>query len=245
MPIFDSLKQVGSSVADLVWPRACLACDAPMSEPAPRCLCAGCEAATSTDPHLVCRRCSSTVGPHVPVDNGCPRCQDERYNFESVTRLGLYDGLLREAILRMKQPNGDALAEEFGRLFAATRRDALLAAAPNVVVPVPMHWRRWWVRRHNQAEGIARGVARELQLPLVRRTFRRVLATPKQTTVTPAERRRNLMNAFRPTGLPGVRNLRVLLVDDVLTTGATADSASQAVRLAGAAQVDVAVLAHR
>jgi ComF family protein len=157
----------------------------------------------------------------------------------------VYDGRLRDAILRIKQPGGDGFAEVLGTLFAASRREKLLASSPQVIVPVPLHWRRWWERRHNQAEGIARGMSSVLGMPVARRAIRRVRGGPKQPAVSAEERRRNVSGAFRPQTLPGVKGLRVLLIDDVLTTGATADAAAESVRTAGAAQVHVAVLAHR
>jgi ComF family protein len=157
----------------------------------------------------------------------------------------VYDGQLREAVLRIKQVAGDALAEALGTLFARKLRQRWERDGPQVVIPVPLHWRRRLTRGYNQAESVARGIAGELRLPLVTRAVRRVRATPKQTGVSAAERRRNVEGAFRPTTLAAVKGLRVLLVDDVLTTGATADATAAAVRTAGAAQVHVAVLAHR
>ena len=241
----DFVRRAWFAATDLVWPRACLVCDEPVSEPSAWCVCPCCVTAMTTDLHLTCPRCSSTVGPHTDVSASCVRCRNERYRFASAIRFGVYDGRLRDAILRIKQPGGDGLAEILGILFAQSHREKLLASAPQVIVPVPVHWRRWWERRHNQSEGIARGVASVLGIPMMRRAVRRVRGNPKQTASTVEERRRNVQGAFRPTTLSGVRGLRVMLIDDVLTTGATADAAAEAVRSAGAAQVHVAVLAHR
>lgn len=239
------LARAWFAVTDLIWPRTCLVCDEPLDEPGEWCVCPACTSAITTDPHAVCPRCASTVGPHTDLSAGCHRCRGERYRFSTVTRLGVYDGSLRTAVLRAKMPSGDGLAEILGTLFARNCREQLLARGPQLVVPVPLHWTRWWDRRHNQAEGIARGLAWELGLPMARRLLRRVRGTPKQSTLTPADRRRNLVGAFRPRTGANVKGLRVLLVDDVLTTGATADAAAVAVRAAEAAQVHVAVLSHR
>lgn len=244
MPLPKSLERAWFSASDLIWPRFCLVCEAAQSEPAEVCICPACVSVITTDPHLTCPRCSSTVGPHADVSEGCARCRNEKYRFGSVTRLATYDGKVRDTILDIKRPGGDALAEALGTLFATFRRERLMASAPHVIVPVPLHWSRWWIRRHNQAEAIARGISEVLGVPM-RRAIRRVQATPKQASVTAVERRKNLVGAFRSTSFPSVRGLRVLLVDDVLTTGATADAATEAVLAAGAAQVHVAVLAHR
>lgn len=245
MTIRATAGRAWAAVSDWVWPRACLLCDAPMTGPAARCLCTSCTSAMSADPHATCPKCGSTVGPHTDTAGGCPRCRGERHRFTGVTRLGMYDGLLRDAVLRAKRPGQDALADALGHLLGDSRRDRLLAGRPDCVVPVPLHWSRWWGRRHNQAEGVARGLAAALGLPVYVRALRRVKATPMQSSVTPAERRRNLVGAFRRRPFAVVRGLRVLLVDDVLTTGATADAAAEALLAGGAAQVTVAVLAHR
>lgn len=239
------LRRAWFAATDWVWPRVCLLCEARMTEPADVCLCPACVTALTTDPHQTCLRCSSTIGPHTDTSAGCSRCRDEVVRFDSATRLGVYDGRLREAVLRIKHVAGDALAEALGTVFAHKLRQRSGSDGPQLVVPVPLHWRRRLTRGYNQAESVARGIATELRVPLATRAVRRVRPTPKQTAVTPAERRRNVAGAFRPTTLAAVKGLRVLLVDDVLTTGATADAVATAVRTAGAAQVHVAVLAHR
>ena len=241
----EPIRRAWFATTDPFWPRSCRICATRLHDPSDVCLCRPCVSVLTTDPHVTCPRCSSTVGPHTDLSSGCPRCRNERYRFQSVTRLGVNGGELRAAILDIKRPGGEELAEDLGTLFAATRGGLVLGSQPQVVVPVPLHWTRWWTRRHNPAEGIARGLANRLGLPLNTRAIRRVRSTPRQATATPTERRKNLIGAFRPTRLPGLLGLRVLLVDDVLTTGATADATTEAVYAAGAAQVDVAVLAHR
>ena len=241
----ELLERAWFAATDWVWPRSCFLCEASISDPAAWCLCPACLTALTTDPHRHCPRCTSSVGPHVETSDGCPKCHRQTFRFDSATRLGAYDGVLRDAVLRVKQPEGGTLAEVLGAVFAAHRREQLLAHKPERIVPVPLHWTRWWTRRHNQAEAVARGMAAVLNVPLARRVIRRVRATPMQSTLTAAERRRNLDGAFRPSPLARLQGVRVLLVDDVLTTGATADAAAAAIRAAGAAQVHAAVLAHR
>ncbi|MFY7951871.1 MAG: ComF family protein, partial [Armatimonadaceae bacterium] len=192
-----------------------------------------------------CPRCSSQVGPHTDTTSGCAVCRASRFHFTGATRLGPYDGLLREAVLKIKQPDGDGLAEALGRVFAEARDEVLRAANTGVIVPVPLHWGRVVSRGHNQAGGLARGLAAVLRQPVLRRALWRVKPTPRQSAGSREQRRANVVGAFRVPPWVRLTGVRVLLVDDVLTTGATADAAAHALRTAGAAQVHVAVLAHR
>lgn len=231
---------------DLVYPPACWVCDAPFDTSAsPHHLCPNCLSAVTTDPHDTCPRCSSTVGPHTDVSAGCPRCRTENFRFSGVTRLGLYDGRLREAVLRAKSLSGEPLAETIGILFATLRRDRLTAEPVDAVVPIPLHWFRRIGRGYNQSAAIARSLADELGAFYRPELLRRVRQTPSQAHQPSAtSRRENVRGAFAVPSRRVVQGLRVLLVDDVLTTGATADDAARALRQAGAAQVRVAVLAH-
>lgn len=234
------------ALGELIWPRDCLLCDAPLLlEPSPVCLCPKCRIELTTDPFATCPRCASSIGPHVPLTGDCPRCRNEVYHFASARRLGVYDGALRDAILKMKNPRQETLAETLGILWGEQARPRLLLSNPQVIVPVPLHWRRRWERGSNQCESLARGLGLALKLQVKTWAIRRIRATSIQTTQTPAERRKNVVGAFRSGRLSSVKDLRVLLIDDVLTTGATCEAVTLALLAGGAAQVDVAVLAHR
>ncbi len=234
------------SLGELVWPRDCLLCDAAMpAEPSPICLCPSCRTALGTDAFSTCTRCASSLGAHVPDADGCPRCRNEKYHFASAQRLGVYDGRLRDAVLKIKNPGQETLAETLGFFWGEHSRDRLKQSAPKVVVPVPLHWRRRWSRGFNQSESLARGVAAALGLPIAVWAVGRIRATPSQTTQTPAERKTNVVGAFAEGPWSRVKGSRILLIDDVLTTGATSDAVTVALLASGAARVDVAVLAHR
>lgn len=160
-------------------------------------------------------------------------------------RLGPYDGVLRDAILRMKGLAGESLAETLGLVWAERDREKFAALKSEVVIPIPLYWLRRIERGYNQSLAVADSVASVLKLPCEKKWLSRKTPTPKQYTQSATARRENVKGAFRATWRCRVQNRRVLLIDDVLTTGATASEAAKALKAAGAAQVDVAVLAHR
>lgn len=144
----------------------------------------------------------------------------------------------------MKHFQHEPLTAALGQRLAELVRERPFDREPELVVSVSMHWlSRLW-RGTNAAENIARSLAGALQLPFANDLLvcRRLLR--KQSTLLPIERRRNVRNAWRVSRAYDVRTARVLLVDDVMTTGATAQEASRALRQAGAAAVYVAVVAR-
>lgn len=234
------------ALGELVWPTVCLLCGRPMpAEPSSVSLCPDCKTALGTDPFSTCTRCASSIGPHVPSAESCGRCEKEKYRFASAQRLGVYDGLLRDAVLKIKNPQQEALAETLGLFWGEHCRARLLQSMPQCLIPVPLHWRRRWMRGFNQSESLARGLSLALELPMRTWAVRRNRPTLSQTTQTHSERRKNVLGAFQHTSFSNLRDMRVLLIDDVLTTGATSDAVTTALLASGVAQVDVAVLAHR
>jgi ComF family protein len=241
--VVNLLHDLGRGLLHLLYPGVCNACDRPLS-PDETDFCPSCQAVVTNDPHPTCPRCAGTVGPFVNLDGGCTACRGVSFQFESVQRLGPYDGPLRELILRMKHASGEGLAETLGLLWADHAGQRLRAAGATVVIPVPLHWRRRWARGYNQSEAVANVLAARLRLPCRPRWLRRVRNTPQQTRQTPSARSENVRGAFvaRPGAPLGGRT--VLLVDDVMTTGSTASEAARALRAGGASRVVVAVLAR-
>jgi ComF family protein len=158
--------------------------------------------------------------------------------------LGAYDGLLREVIMRLKHGSGEILAERLGELWAGCAAATLHALNANIVVPIPLHWRRRWERGYNQSAALAYALAEHVGLPCRPTLLRRIRNTPKQTQQTAAGRHENVRAAFQARKRRDLEGQCVLLVDDVLSTGSTASEAARALRHAGAARVFVAVLAR-
>ncbi|HEV8061335.1 MAG TPA: ComF family protein [Gemmataceae bacterium] len=238
------LRTLGEGLLQLVYPAVCHICLDPLSSSCQR-FCAKCESALKKDPFPACWRCGSTVGPHEEVADGCARCRKTSFHFSRVYRLGPYEGLLREVVLRMKSQAGESLASAMGELFAKRLEPALADAKLDGVVAIPLHWRRRTARGYNQSEVIARSMAHKLRVPFLSNSLVRLRYTPQQVGLSAAERRANVLGAFSVRRAGSMLGKRVLLMDDVMTTNSTASEAAGALRKAGVAEVLVGVLAHR
>jgi ComF family protein len=183
------------------------------------------------------------LGPHVDPNAGCSLCLRESFAFDAAYRLGSYDGLLRELILRAKF-HGPALAEYLADLWCDVAAEPLRNAGCDVVVPVPLHWRRRLWRGYNGAEAVAQVLAERLGLPCHAAALKRIRSTPVQPGHSWTQRRVNVRGAFRASRWADLRGRRVLLVDDVMTSGSTASASSVALKQAGAVHLVVAVLAR-
>lgn len=189
-----------SGFTQLIYPNTCWTCGVVMP-PEQRAVCAICMPRLTVDPFPTCPRCSSTVGPHLTLEHGCPACTDESFAFYQVFRMAPYEGLLREVILRMKLWTGEDLAEAIAGLWAKHMANRLAAFQADVVIPVPLFWTRRWRRGFNLADILAAALARELAVPCWPRALRRVRATPPQTGQTSASgRRENVKHAFQAAG---------------------------------------------
>jgi ComF family protein len=155
-----------------------------------------------------------------------------------------YDDISRKLVHYFKYGDRLDLAPLLGRWMTAAGRSVLDQA--DALVPVPLHWRRLWLRRFNQSAALAQAVARESGLPVLYEVLNRVKPTVQQVGLSRTERARNVQGAFAVSerARAEVAGRRVVLVDDVLTSGATAEACARALRRGGAAEVDVLVFAR-
>lgn len=186
--------------------------------------------------------CHSPFVTAHPLDGSgrCALCRLGLSGFDSAYAYGSYEGPLRKLIQLLKYGRIPTLAAPLGRLMAAgLPRERSF----DVIVPMPMHWRRRWSRGFNQADLLARVLSRRIGVRVCG-AVRRVKATPPQAGLTAAKRRANMSAAFAVRLPESVRGKRVLLIDDVFTTGATAGACARALKRAGAAHVAVLTVAR-
>jgi ComF family protein len=228
------LRRLGDAALDLLFPARCAACDAPGESP----FCAVC-AETLVPAPPGCPVCG------VPQDESllpalkprrCPHCRARPPRFVSAAAPYLHGGALAEAIHRLKYESREDLGAALAVLF-----EACPLPESDVLVPIPLHPRRLRQRGYDQAKILAAGASRRFGLPLAGLLVR-VRETGQQVGRDRTSRERSVLGAFRARG--PVQGTRICLVDDVLTTGATASAAAAALLDAGAARVEVRTLAR-
>jgi ComF family protein len=248
------------SLLSVIAPRLCVGCRAPLRsevalEPSAcpvrgalrPALCAPCRSALATIGPGACRACGRPRQPFAPaLGERCGRCAREpRGGVRSTITAFRYTGAGRDLLRTLKYHGRRELALPLGRALAARVAaelpDLVGACGVALVTAVPLHWTRLLRRGYNQAELIARVAARELGLPFAPRALTRTKRTKALFSVPRGDREEALAGALASRGNV-VRGRWVLLVDDIRTTGATLATCGRALRAAGAARVDAAVL---
>lgn len=233
---------VWSALMDLVFPRHCYACGVHLAETEDLFVCPGCRGRIRLIGASYCRRCGIAWGEHVPADAPCLNCGTLELHFARALGVARYEDVARELIHQFKFGRRILLERCLGDLLLARVRAEGFAEGVDVVVASPLAPAREAERGYNQAELLARRLARGLGLPHAAGGLVKVRETPSQTTCTRAARFENLRDAFAVRRAAAWAGRRVLLVDDVLTTGATASEAARVLRRAGAREVRVAVV---
>jgi ComF family protein len=233
------LATAARMLLDQLLPPQCLSCNAVVD--APGSLCAACFQKFTFITAPCCDRCGVPFDAPVIDDLICGACLKNAPSFARARAAFVYGEDSRALMLKLKHGDRTDAAVHLARWLQ--RAGAELLASNDVLVPVPLHRWRLLMRTYNQAALLANALGKLSGKPVAVDALRRVKSTPSQGKRNPAERRRNVAGAFAVTGA-AVSGKRVLLVDDVLTTGATADACARCLLQAGAASVDVLVLAR-
>lgn len=222
---FPGFHRIAEILVDLLFPRRCIGCGREGDF-----LCLECAATLPKLPPPLCPRCSFPLGSRL----SCPDCSHLPLALEGIRALYLHEGLARDLVHALKYDNFKALAGPAARLMAQYLEAHPLPA--DLLVPVPIHSKRWRRRGYNQSELMTKKLALFTGLPMASGIIARIRDTGSQVKLGARARRENVAGAFacRPGVLAG---RRILLIDDVCTTGATLNACAVALRAAGAVSV--------
>jgi ComF family protein len=235
------LRRTFRLVIDLALPQLCPACRTPVDGAG---LCPACWSKLSFIAPPYCER----LGTPFAFDGGPGLLSMEAIAdppaYDRARAAVRYDDISSKLVHSLKYGDRLDLAPTMGRWMANAGR-TLLAEA-DAMVPVPLHWRRQWARRFNQSALLAQVMSKATGKPVAHGVLKRVKATPQQVGLDKSGRAQNVQGAFRvpAEGKAAVAGRRLLLVDDVLTSGATSDACARALLRGGAAAVDVLVFAR-
>jgi len=232
LPAIDLVQEIKRGLLDLLFPPRCVGC-----REVGNLLCARCSERFELVEPPLCPHCGRSTA------NGrlCPRCLHDPLQLDGARSVAYFDGTLREAIHHFKYSNRQGLAVPLGKLMGDYWQQSPLPA--EIIVPVPLHPGRLTERGYNQAALLARELGKDIALPVSENGLVRVRATRPQVDLNAGERKENVRGAFHCPGM-GLKGKRVLLIDDVYTTGATLEACSIALRQVGVRSVWALTLAR-
>lgn len=238
--LWQFLQRELIGLADLCFPSVCPLCRQALKSSS--FFCSSCLEAITPIVSPCCPRCHLPFAAEDGSDHLCQSCLQELPPFLWAKSVGLYDETLRRAVQKFKYQGDFNLDRPLAALMKESMQAFLEDYRPDLLLPVPLYVTRLRQRSYNQALLLAKVLGRRWQVPVASRLLLRIRPTPPQIGLKAAQRRRNLRGAFclcRP-----LQGERVLLVDDVMTTGATARECSRTLLDGGAGEVAVAVLAR-
>jgi len=241
------VRGVAGALASVIFSAPCRVCGQILDNASRIPICLPCLASLVPYAGPMCGRCGRPLVSQVTVEMESPLCHVCRrglYDFDFARSYGIYSRTMARAIILLKYHRVFPLGGWFAARLQGIARQYPEKFAADVVVPVPVHAIRLRERGYNQAELIARPLARLLGVPCRSYLLARIRPRPDQLRLTLRERWRTVRGAYAIRQRRRVDNLRVLLVDDVMTTGATLDACSRALRGAGASAVTALVAAR-
>lgn len=225
------------ALLDTFFPPLCHVCRSFVPDAGGIHLCAACRDKVAPVRSPLCPVCGLPFATEDGIDHPCGPCLTTRPPFDAARSAARFEGPVQALIHRFKYGGKVHLARPLGLLAAESLSDFVPAGGADFIVPVPLHRRRLRERGFNQAQLLGRVLAKQWRIPLSVDNLRRIRWTEPQTGLAADDRRRNVRGAFRVADPSRFRERRLLLVDDVYTTGGTVTECARALKAAGAGEV--------
>ncbi|HOD35287.1 MAG TPA: ComF family protein [Syntrophales bacterium] len=238
------MKTILRGLADILFPPACVVCETILEADLHHSFCPACFSEIRFINPPLCPRCGLPYFTEAASDHPCGDCLSKKQYFTSVRSLGVYETSLLKTIQRFKYQGSLHAGEALGSLMAVWCHQAFDVGEYDVIMPVPLHLQRLRERGFNQSLVLARAMARRFSVELDFMTLRRTASTAPQTGLKKEERARNVRGAFKLENGHRVKGKKVLLIDDVYTTGSTVRECARILTTGGAGRVGVLTLAR-
>ncbi len=238
------MKEILTGIIDLVFPPLCITCGAVLEEHAPRPVCPRCTAGGHVLRSPRCSRCGIPFPTLEGEDHLCGECLATDRPYAVARAVGLYEKTLLTAIHLFKYRGRIGIGEVLGKIMADFAGGEWDMTVFSLIIPVPLHRKRLRERGFNQAVILAREIAKRFSLPLDFTTLRRELFTAPQVGLGREERSANVRKAFAVRKPEKIAGRRILLVDDVATTGSTLTECASVLMRAKAEAVAILTLAR-
>lgn len=190
----------------------------------------------------ICLKCGRPKRLVAATKDFCPQCCETKYYFSEARAVGVYEGALREYLTELKYRFRPDLGEALGMLLVEWLKNHREFQKIDLIIPIPIHWQKLVVRGYNQAELLAKPLQKYLGIPIKSDIIIRDKITQTQNALHKEERFANISEAFRIVNTKPLAGTSILLIDDILTTGATVSEASRVLMRAGAIDVKVLTL---
>jgi ComF family protein len=238
------LKEILTGIADLIFPPRCITCDNLLEQRGPLPLCASCEEKIRFIRSPLCPRCGLPFPAAEGEDHFCGDCIIAEKPYAVARAVGEYEETLLTAIHRFKYRGKTGIGEILGGIMADFAAGIWDMKVFDLIIPVPLHLRKLRERGFNQSVILARRISKRFDIPLDLTSLRRELFTPPQVGLGREERSANVRGAFSATRPERITGRRILLVDDVFTTGSTLTECTRVLIRANAESVAVLTLAR-
>lgn len=236
-----SFRHTRDCLSFIVTDKRCPSCSAAHREKGP--LCPSCYAQIKQKSRRTCPHCGLPLEPAEDKDKICRQCPAPPFKFSRLYYYGPYSDLLRELILKWKFNDRLEIGPVFGKILEELCEELPREAGPQLIIPVPLHPSRLRLRGFNQSLILAEIISKTTGIPYTVKGLERVRRTAPQSTLSGSERRKNLLQAFT-ADKDMVTGKRILIVDDVFTTGSTMNECAEILLESGALRVEGMVLAR-